>query len=81
LAIQLVIEASKHGVEFEWISTDSLYGKDAAFFLLRMMDRMHKTFVADVAKSQLIYLEDPEPAVLPPTSKKGQKASRCKAQQ
>ena len=54
LAIQLVIEARMHGVEFEWISTDSLYGKNPAF--LRMLDQMYEIFMADVAKNQRIYL-------------------------
>jgi SRSO17 transposase len=78
LAIQLVIEARMFGVQFEWLSVDSLYGKDTAF--LRMMDRMLETFMADVAKSQTIYLEDPDPKVPSPTSKKGRKPSKLKAQ-
>ena len=78
LAIQLVIEARMHGVEFEWISVDSLYGKDAAF--LRMMDQMDEVFMADVAKDQSIYLEDPDPVVPAPKSKRGRKPSKLKAQ-
>jgi SRSO17 transposase len=78
LAIQLVIEARMHGVEFEWISTDSLYGKDAAF--LRILDQMDEIFMADVAKNQRIYLEDPNPLVPPPNSKRGPNPSKLKAQ-
>jgi SRSO17 transposase len=78
LAIQLVIEARMHGVEFEWISTDSLYGKNPAF--LRMLDQMYEIFMADVAKNQRIYLEDPDPVVPPPNSKRGPDPSKLKAQ-
>jgi SRSO17 transposase len=67
-----------HGVEFEWISVDSLYGKDAAF--LRMMDQMDEVFMADVAKDQSIYLQDPDPVVPAPKSKRGRKPSKLKAQ-
>jgi SRSO17 transposase len=78
LAIQLVIEARMLGVEFEWISADSFYGKDTAF--LRMLDLMDETFMADVAKDQTIYLEDPDPKVPEPRSKRGRKPSKLKAQ-
>jgi SRSO17 transposase len=78
LAIQLVIEARMFGVEFEWISADSLYGKDTTF--LRMLDQMKETFMADAAKDQTIYLEDPAPTVPAPKSKKGRKPSKLKAQ-
>jgi SRSO17 transposase len=78
LAIQLVIEARTLGVQFEWVRTDSLYGKDTAF--PRMMDQMNEIFMVDVAKSQRIYLEDPKPVIPPPTSNKGRKPSKPKAQ-
>ncbi|MGB9439788.1 MAG: IS701 family transposase [Desulfobacterales bacterium] len=48
LAIQLVIEACMFGVQFEWVHTDSLYGKDTAF--PRMMDQMNEIFMVYVAK-------------------------------
>jgi len=76
LAIQLVIEARMLGVEFEWISVDSFYGKDTAF--LRMLDLIDETFMADVAKGQTIYLEDPDPKVPEPRSKRGRKPSKLK---
>ncbi len=41
---------------------------------------MHETFMADVAKSQTVYLNDPDPVVPPRTSKRGRKPSRLKAQ-
>lgn len=77
LAVQLVTEARVLGVEFEWVRTDSLYGKDPAF--LRKMDQMHEIFMVDIAKSQNIYLEDPNPSVPPPTSNRGRKPSKLKA--
>jgi SRSO17 transposase len=66
------------GVEFEWINADSFIGKDTAF--LRLLDQMDETFMADVAKKQTIYLEDPTPIVPEPKSKRGQKPSKIKAQ-
>ena len=78
LAVQLVIEARVHGAQFEWVSTDAFYSKDPAF--PRMLDRIKETFMADVSKSQRIYLEDPDPTVPPATSNKGRKPSKLKAQ-
>ena len=78
LAVQLVIEARVYGAQFEWVSTDAFYSKDPAF--TRMLDRLKEIFMADVSKSQHIYLEDPDPTVPPVTSKKGRKPSKLKAQ-
>ena len=69
LAVKLVFEARNLGVEIEWINADSFYGKDTAF--LRMLDQMDETFMADVAKDQTIYLEDQDPIVPEPKSKRG----------
>lgn len=78
LAVQLVIEARVYGARFEWVRTDAFYSKDPAF--MRMLDRLKEIFMADVSKSQHIYLEDPDPTVPPVTSKKGSKPSKLKAQ-
>jgi len=77
LAAQLVIEARGYGAQFEWASTDALYGNNPAF--TRIMDRIHETFMVDVSTSQRIYLEDPDPAVPPAKSKRGRHPSKLKA--
>jgi len=78
LALQLVIEARIFGVQFEWIGADSFYGKDPVF--LRMLDQLSEIFMADISKSQHIYLEDPDPTVPPPVSKRGRRPSKLKTQ-
>jgi SRSO17 transposase len=76
-AVQLVIEARGNGADFEWVSTDALYGNTPSF--TRMLDRLHETFMVDVSKSQRIYLEDPDPTVPPAKSEKGRRPSKLKA--
>ena len=78
LALQLVIQARAQGVEFGWVGGDSFYGKDPSF--LRSLDQMHETFMMDVPKDQRIYLEDPDPVVPKPKSKKGRNPTKLKAQ-
>ena len=78
LAIQLIIEARIFGAQFEWVGTDSFYGKDPVF--LRTLDSLNEIFMSDIAISQRIYLEDPDPKVPPAGSKKGRKPSKLKAQ-
>jgi len=78
LALQLIIEARIFGVQFEWVGVDSFYGKDPAF--LRILESLNEVFMADVAISQRIYLEDPEPKVPLARSKKGRKPAKLKPQ-
>jgi SRSO17 transposase len=59
LAIEMVISARKRSIGFYWIGIDSGYGKDTPF--LYALDDLGETFVADVAKDQSIYLEEPVP--------------------
>jgi len=57
LALEIVRHNRKLGVSFSWVGMDGGCGKEPAF--LRALDDDGETFVADVHKDQLIYLEDP----------------------
>ena len=78
LALQLVIQARLQAVAFGWVGADGFYGEDPSF--LRALDQMHEIFMVDVHKDQRIYLEDPDPVVPPPTSNRGRKPTKLKAQ-
>lgn len=79
LALEMVNYQRQQGIRFAWVGADGGYGKDPAF--LRELEDMGETFVVDVHKDQLIYLDDPQP-VIPqkqgPT--RGRLASRYQAQ-
>jgi len=79
LAIEMVISARKRGIGFSWIGIDSGYGKDTPF--LYALDDLGETFVADVAKDQSIYLEEPVPYLPERSSSRGRKPTHltCEA--
>jgi SRSO17 transposase len=75
LALEMVVQARQNGVRFGWVGVDGGYGKEPAF--LRRLEDQGEIFVADVHKSQQIYLSDPDPFL--PAAKKsvrGRKPSR-----
>jgi len=78
LALEIVTHNRELGVGFNWVGLDGGYGKDPA--LLRSLDNDGETFVADVHKDQLIYLEDPQPIIPERTSVKGRKPTTPVAQ-
>jgi len=78
LALEIVRHNRRLGVGFNWVGLDGGYGKDPA--LLRALDKDGETFVADVHKDQLIYLENPQPAIPERTSAKGRKPTSPVAQ-
>jgi len=57
LALEIVDEALGAGVRYRWIGCDSGYGHNPEF--LRGLKQRQQTFVADVHKDQIVYLEDP----------------------
>ncbi len=61
LALELVKEQRKLGVRFDYVSIDAGYGKEPAF--LRSLDDMNEKFVADVHRTQRIWLDNPWPEV------------------
>lgn len=58
LAIELIEDIKKAGIEFGWINADGLYGSSYAFS--RAIDEMGEKFVVDVHKDQMVYLIKPE---------------------
>jgi SRSO17 transposase len=77
LALAMVRHQRRLGVRFAWVGMDGFYGKDPA--LLRALDRDGETFLADVHKDQLIFLEDPDPRV-PEAPQRGRPCTRRVAQ-
>jgi SRSO17 transposase len=78
LALEMVRYNRQLGVRFDWVSADGLYGNNP--MLLRSLDDDGETFVADVHKSQRIYLEDPDPHVPPtPANRRGRKLTKLVA--
>ena len=79
LALEMVRHQRQQGIQFAWVGADGGYGKEPAF--LRDLDEMGETFVVDVHKDQLIYLEDPQPVIPPKKNRtRGRKTSCYRAQ-
>jgi SRSO17 transposase len=78
LALEMVREGRSQGLRHQWVSLDGGYGKEG--WLLRQMDRDGETWVADVHRDQVVYLEDPRPVVPQRSSPKGKAPSRLVAQ-
>lgn len=77
-ALDMVFHARKNGVRFNWVGCDGFYGSNPQF--LRALDDNDETFMADVHKSQKIYIENPNPVVPEAKSNKGKRPSKLKAQ-
>lgn len=77
-AQEMVAQARAQGVRFNWVGVDAGYGKDPG--LLRALDAAGETFVADVHKSQVIYLADPQPCIPQPHVGRGRHPHRLQAQ-
>jgi SRSO17 transposase len=78
LAFEMVVHARRNGVRFSWVGADGGYGKDPSF--LRRLADQGETFLVEVHKDQLIYLEDPTPCVPVRKTPRGQKPTSLKAQ-
>jgi SRSO17 transposase len=74
LALEMVRHNRRLGVRFAWVGMDGGYGKEPA--LLRALADDGETFMADVHKDQVIYLEDPQPQVPPSPAGRGRKRTR-----
>ena len=57
LALEIVESARTNGLRYRWVGCDAFYGKNPMF--LRALQQRGETFVADVHKNQVVYLEDP----------------------
>ena len=71
LALEMVNAAAANGLRFGWVALDSGYGKLP--WLLRAIDDLGRRFVADVARNQTIYQEDPRPFLPRRTQRLGRK--------
>jgi SRSO17 transposase len=74
LAIESIRHARSQEIRFSWVGVDGGYGKEPDF--LDALDDDGEKFVADVHKSQIIYLEDPIPYVPLRQTPKGRAPSR-----
>jgi SRSO17 transposase len=78
LALEMVKYQRQQGIQFGWVGADGGYGKDPAF--LRGLEDRGETFVVDVHKDQLIYLDDPQPIIPEKKGVQGKTPSRYQAQ-
>jgi len=63
IAAEIVRDARKNGLQFEWVGADALYGH--ALHFLESVQAMGEVFLADIHSDRHIYLKDPAP-YLPP---------------
>jgi SRSO17 transposase len=77
-ALAMVKQARASGMRFAWVGLDGGYGKEP--WLLRALDADGETFVADIHKSQVIYLADPQPHIPERASGRGRHPARLQAQ-
>jgi SRSO17 transposase len=78
LALEMVRHARRRGLRYRWVSMDGGYGKEP--WLLRALDGDGETWVGDVHRDQLVYLEDPCPMVRQRRNRRGRVPSRRVAQ-
>jgi len=76
LAWEMTQEAVANGLNFGWVSLDSLYGNTP--WLLRAIEDEGLVFVADVHIDQKIYVEDPEPYLPRRRDKMGRKYTKLR---
>ena len=74
IALDLVDQAIKNGVYFNWINMDSLYGR--SLDLLAKFESRGLTFCADIPKDMLIYEQDPILYIPPKQSGRGRQPTR-----
>ncbi len=71
LALEMIDEDIRNGVEFDWVGGDGLYGHN--FELSDGLDQRGLFFVLDVHKDETIFLQEHEIAVPKKKNKKGRK--------
>jgi len=67
LALEMIDEDIKRGVEFDWVGGDGLYGHN--YELTKGLDERNVLYVLDVHKDELVFLE--EPKIYKPVKKDG----------
>ena len=76
-ALALVRDARAHGMRFGWVGVDGGYGKEPAF--LRALADAGEVFVADVHRTQLVWIKPPGLHVPRPKSGRGRLPSKQQA--
>jgi len=78
LALEMVRDARRQELRYRWVGLDGGYGKEG--WLLRALDGDGETWLADVHRDQLVYLEDPKPVIPERRGSRGKAPSRLVAQ-
>ena len=76
-ALDIVRQARARGMRFAWVGVDAGYGKEPAF--LRALDEAKEVFVADVHRTQQVWIAEPGLHVPPPKPGRGRPAKRRQA--
>ncbi len=76
LALNVVKDARKEGLEFDWVGADAGYGNGLVF--IDELDELEETFMVDLHSDFTVYQNDPKP-YLPEWKGKGRKPSRLKS--
>ena len=73
IALEMVLKARQQNLAYSWVGADAGYGKGLDFPL--KLEAIGETFMVDVHKDQLIYLEEPQLEV-PDYSGRGRKPEK-----
>jgi len=76
-ALDIVRQARAGGMRFEWVGIDAGYGKEPAF--LRALDDTNEVFVADIHRTQRVWIEPPDLVVPPAQPGRGRPAQKRQA--
>jgi SRSO17 transposase len=76
-ALDIVRQARAGGMRFEWVGIDAGYGKEPAF--LRALDDTNEVFVADIHRTQRVWIEPPDLVVPPAPPGRGRPAQKRQA--
>jgi len=76
-AYDMVADAVRRGLDFQWISADAFYGRDLD--LVNKLDDLGKNFTVDVPVNFSVYLEDPKPYLPRRRNNTGRKFTRLRA--
>lgn len=77
LALEMVVDARKRGMRFNWVGADGFYGENPGF--CNVLDNICEVFMIDVHKNQPIYVECPRISIPESKGKRGRKPQKLKA--
>jgi len=77
LAIDIVKQAQKNQLNYNWIGADAFYGND--FNFREGLDELNEIYMVDIHKDTIIFLEEPSVKVPAKTSSRGRVPTRYKA--